>query len=178
MDEEMIFLDNIMPVEIALKREIEYRRKVEAWRKQQQIDPKIDTLQLEVRFMKNGILILFCLWEICQLEVYELEDYSPKCYSYQCSLIQKYGILLILCSLSYFGSKLFRFYSLASKLFSSKWRCFPLISKYWTFVSLKFVYLLLKGWITNNKTCTDAYPKCVREWRLSAGARRWFRRSS
>lgn len=61
MDEEMIFLDNIMPVEIALKREIEYRRKVEAWRKQQQIDPKIDTLQLEVRFMKNGILILFCL---------------------------------------------------------------------------------------------------------------------
>lgn len=57
----MIFLDNIMPVEIALKRELEYRRKVEAWRKQQQIDPKIDTLQLEVRFMKNGILILFCL---------------------------------------------------------------------------------------------------------------------
>ncbi|KAI8527555.1 hypothetical protein RHMOL_Rhmol12G0084000 [Rhododendron molle] len=47
MDEEMIFLDNIMPVEIALKRELEYRRKVEAWRKQQQIDPKIDTLQLE-----------------------------------------------------------------------------------------------------------------------------------
>lgn len=61
MDEEMIFLDNIMPVEIALKRELEYRRKVEAWRKQQQIDPKNDTLQLEVRFMKNVILKLFCL---------------------------------------------------------------------------------------------------------------------
>lgn len=61
MDEEMIFLDNVMPVEIALKRELEYRRKVEAWRKQQQIDPKNDTLQLEVRFMKNGILILFCI---------------------------------------------------------------------------------------------------------------------
>lgn len=33
MDDEMIFLDNVMPVEIALKRELEYRRKVEALRK-------------------------------------------------------------------------------------------------------------------------------------------------
>lgn len=48
----MIFLDNVMPVEIALKRELEYRRKVEALRKQQQIDPKND-VQFEVRFMKK-----------------------------------------------------------------------------------------------------------------------------
>ncbi|KAL6969742.1 hypothetical protein U1Q18_029452 [Sarracenia purpurea var. burkii] len=47
MAEEMIFLDNVMPVEIALKRELEYRRKVETLRKQQQSDSKNDVLHLK-----------------------------------------------------------------------------------------------------------------------------------
>ncbi|PSS13479.1 Zinc finger homeobox protein like [Actinidia chinensis var. chinensis] len=47
MDEEMILLDNVMPVEIALKRELAYRRKVEALRKQQQSDSNNDTSHLE-----------------------------------------------------------------------------------------------------------------------------------
>ncbi|CAL5338623.1 unnamed protein product [Camellia sinensis] len=47
MDEEMIFLDNVMPVEIALKREREYRRKVEALQKQQQSDSMNDTSHLK-----------------------------------------------------------------------------------------------------------------------------------
>uniref|UniRef100_A0A5B7ASN2 Putative Zinc finger, C2H2 n=1 Tax=Davidia involucrata TaxID=16924 RepID=A0A5B7ASN2_DAVIN len=34
MDEEMIMLDNIMPLELAIKRELEYRRKMEASQKQ------------------------------------------------------------------------------------------------------------------------------------------------
>ncbi|KAA8532941.1 hypothetical protein F0562_032941 [Nyssa sinensis] len=36
MDEEMILLDNVMPLELAIKRELEYRRKMEASQKKQQ----------------------------------------------------------------------------------------------------------------------------------------------
>lgn len=47
MDEEMILMDNIMPVDIAIRRELEYRKKVEALRKHLNNDSGNDFLPIE-----------------------------------------------------------------------------------------------------------------------------------
>ncbi|CAK9142381.1 unnamed protein product [Ilex paraguariensis] len=80
MDDEMITLHNVMPVEIAMKRELEYRRKMEALRKQRQSCTTKPLEPLEVSNSNHvtfiGILLLVFIVHktilICFLLTYQV----------------------------------------------------------------------------------------------------------